>query len=142
MSRFNVCIRKVLRATGEHPSHAFIQFHWCIESQSRLTGEPFCQLFQRLGQKFQFGRNPENWPTAQQLQTAGQELLREREHYIAELARLVEQRRREKRQGQREGRDKTLEQMEARRLGHNLKAPRLGCWGWKLARSKASSAPL
>lgn len=134
MGSFKVCARRVAATQGSRPSHAFIAFHWCLESLSRLTGEPFGELFARVGGRHGFAREPERWPTASQLRAAILDLISERQAYLLLYRDLVAQRKAQKAQGRRIGPAGPLDELEHRRRRHNQSAPRVGCWGWKCRR--------
>ena len=133
MSRFNVCYRYVASCESPRPSHAFIDFHWCVEAMARLTGEPFASIFERLGKKHGFGRRRSQWPNAEQLRAAVEDLRNEREEYLKRLRILQQERRRAKRFGRPYKRGE-LEEMEARRARHNNAMPSPGYWGWRALR--------
>ncbi len=136
MSRFRVSARVVTGAG----SYAWIAFHRCVEALSRLTGESFTDLFERVAAKHAFGRAPADWPNDKQLLAAQRDIAGERTAYLARLRTLIARRRQEKRRGIRHRRDSELEQLEALRRAHNDAMPRVGYWGWR-ARRLAESEP-
>lgn len=133
VSRFRVCARTALGASGPRPSHAWIALLRCIEALSRLTGEPYREILARLGQRYGFGSSRSAWPDAAQIRAAAEDLVAEREVYLSEYRALVAERKARKARGDRR-RGGRLAQFEARHNTHNLHQPRVGYWGWRALR--------
>ena len=133
MSRFKVCARTALGASGPRPSHAWIALLRCVEALARLTGEPYREILARLGQRHGFGSSPSAWPSAAQIRAAASDLVEEREAHLSEYRALVAARKARKARGDRRGGGR-LAELEARHEAHNLRQPRVGYWGWRALR--------
>jgi hypothetical protein len=128
--RFLVCARIV---RGLSASHAFIALLRCIESMSRLTGQPFRHICNRL----KIRRDPAHWPTLPEMWAVLDQLEAERDAFLSEYHRLVTERRQQKkawRAGGKPPQPGRLEEMIAQRNSH--KTPRVGCWGWRRLRER------
>ena len=122
-------------ASNDSPSgHAWIAFHRCVEAYARLTGEPFCVVFDRLARAHGFSRRRKA-PAPSQLKAAVEQLQAERRAYLDRQAELVAARRAAKARGQRHQRS-PLDEQEARRRAYVEAVPQVGFWGWRRLRDQ------
>ena len=133
MSRFNALARRLRDCPDEPGGRTWVDFHRCVEAFSRTTGEPFCDVFERLGRTHGFERG-EKIPAGTRLRAAVRQLAEERETWLARRAELVRERREAKRRGLREPPPGELDQRERKRNAWIELQPRVGYWGWRRLR--------
>ncbi len=136
MSRFHASARQVRCGDDDVSGHAWIAFHRCVEAFSRTTGEPFCDVFERLALAHGFSRSA-SLPKRAKLVTAVAQLGEERAAWLEEHRRMVEDRRALKRAGRREVTGDGLQAREQRRNANVGRVPRVGYRGWRRLRSCA-----
>jgi hypothetical protein len=133
VSRFTVSARRALQAEEPSPSHAFIALLRCIEALSRLTGEPYSAILERVAAMHRFGTSPGAWPRAIQIRAAASQLVAEREAWLGHYRTLVAARKLRKSLGDRR-RGGPLGALEQARERHNARSPHVGYWGWRALR--------
>lgn len=136
MSRFHASARQVRCGDDDASGHAWIAFHRCVEAFSRTTGEPFCDVFERLALAHGFSRSA-SLPKRAKLVAAVAQLGEERAAWLEEHRRMVDERRALKRAGRREATADELRAREQRRNANVGRVPRVGYRGWRRLRNGA-----
>lgn len=119
MSKFNYCYKLVLKSDV---SHAWIHLHRCVEAYARTTGETFSSIFDRIEKKFKFERqNPHRWPDLTEILKAADYLKSDRDDFLEELNRLIEERKNEKKKGMRISKNKGFNQINEKQKAYKHK---------------------
>lgn len=99
MGKFNCCYKLIFKS---NVSNAWIHLHRCVEALARTKGESFTRIFEELENDFNFQRRqPTNWPDLLKIELAANCLKRDRQVFLEKLRFLVQERKREKKQGKR-----------------------------------------
>ncbi len=131
MSRFSSAAEQILACPSRSSGQAWIAFHRCVEAYSRLSGERFSEVFERIGAPHGVRRQARVEVAA--LQAATRALMAEREALLQQRVVQIAARRSEKRAGRRAVRP-SLSALEERHRQATARQPAVGCWGWRALR--------